>query len=99
MAEAVPPVFEREHGFTEDDWLRTLPGAVRGAPLALGAGGATVTLGAGTLRLRWQVLPPRRIALMAMPRLAVHYAFDGVDAGARADFIAYFDLYTRRGGG
>lgn len=91
--------FEREQGFSEADWRRSLPGAVRGAPLLLGDGQATVTLGAGTLHLAWTVLPPRRIALIAMPRLAVRYAFRGVPEAERRAFMAYFDLFMQRGGG
>lgn len=92
-------VFEREQGFSETDWRRSLPGAVRGAPLALGDGQATVTLGAGALHLGWTVLPPRRIALITLPRLAVRYAFRGVPEPERRAFMAYFDLYLQRGGG
>lgn len=98
MAE-VPEVFEREQGFTPEDWQRMLPGAAGACPLALGDGAATVTIGAGTLRIDWVALPPRRIALIAMPRLAVRYRFSGVPAGRRAEFLRYFDLYTQRGGG
>jgi len=96
----VPASFEREQGFTEAEWLRCLPGAVRDHALALPAPGlAVVTIGSGTLRLQWTVLPPRRIALISMPRLAVRYRFDGVDTAERREFMRYFDLYTQRGGG
>jgi hypothetical protein len=91
--------FEREMGCTEGEWLMWLPGAVGGRPLQLGAGMAQVAIGAGTLRLSWQLLAERRIALMRLPRLAVQFAFDGVDEAERQDFMRYFDLYTRRGGG
>jgi len=96
----VPESFDREQGFAEADWLRCLPGAVRGHELVLPApGNARVTIGAGTLVLQWAVLPPRRIALMSLPRLGVRYRFDGVDAAARREFMRHFDLYTQRGGG
>ena len=96
----VPASFEREQGFTETEWQRCLPGAVRDHALALPAPGqAVVTIGAGTLRLHWTVLPPRRIALVSLPRLAVRYRFDGVDTAERCEFMRYFDLYTQRGGG
>ena len=92
--------FEREQGCTEVEWLRWLPGAVGVHALSLPAPGqALVRVGSGTLQLAWTVLPPRRIALMSMPRLAMHYRFDGVDATARSDFMQYFDLYMQRGGG
>ena len=92
--------FRREQGFTEADWLSCLPGAVRGCPLTLPSPGhARVQIGSGSLSLRWQVLPPRQIALMRMPRLATHYRFDGVDEDQRQAFMKYFDLFTQRGGG
>ncbi len=95
-----PSEFHREQGFTEADWLTCLPGAVRGCPLAItGPGRATVQIGAGTLHLAWQVMPPRRIALVRMPVLATHYRFDGVAEAERQAFMKFFDLYTQRGGG
>ena len=36
---------------------------------------------------------------IALPVLGVTFCFRGLDELARDDFLAYFDLYTRRGGG
>ena len=95
-----PADFQREQGFTERDWLRCLPGAVRDCTIDLSEPGqARVQIGSGQLLLRWQVMAPRQIAMMRMPRLVVHYQFDGVDDDDRARFMRYFDLYTMRGGG
>ncbi len=93
--------FTREHGCTEAEWLRCLPGAVGSARWALlRPGKARVALpSGGTLTLRWHALPPRRIASISMPRMSVHYFFDGVDLDARETFIHHFDLYLQRGGG
>ena len=44
-------------------------------------------------------LPPRRIGLLRMPVLQVRFHFIDMDDAARAEFLHYFDLYTRRGGG
>ena len=94
------PRFEREHGCTEAEWLSWLPGAVEQHRLSLPAGGqASVQIDGGTLFMTWQVLPPRRIALISMPRMSVQYCFDGVDAPTRSRFMQYFDLYMQRGGG
>lgn len=94
------PAFEREQGCTEAEWLSWLPGAVRDhAWRRTGPGEAEVTVGDGRLLLAWQVLPPRQIALIRMPRLQVRYRFENVDAGARSRFMQYFDLYLQRGGG
>ena len=53
----------------------------------------------GRLALAWRELPPRRIALLRMPRLAIVFHFEGVDEAERQAFMRYFDLYTQRGGG
>jgi hypothetical protein len=94
-----PPAFEREMGCTEREWLSWLPGAVRDRALTLSAGQAVVAIGVGRLALRWQVLPPRQIALARFARFAVQFQFDDVDEAARQVFMRYFDLYMQRGGG
>ena len=95
-----PEHFEREQSVSEADWLRCLPGAVRDHALALPAPAqAQVSIGAGMLELGWTMLPPRRLGTVQLPRMAVRYAFDGVDAEARREFMRYFDLYMQRGGG
>jgi hypothetical protein len=94
--------FEREHGCTETDWLRCLPGAVGAHVLTfLGPSQAHVALGdSGALSLAWAVLAERRIALMRLPRLHVHYRFDAsLSADERERFMRGFDLYMHRGGG
>ena len=95
-----PAEFDREQGFSAADWQRCLPGAARDNPLDLSQPGvAVVQIGGGTLRLSWQVLPPRLIGLATFVRLAVQYRFDGVPDEQRQVFMRYFDLYTQRGGG
>ena len=95
-----PAEFRREQGFTERDWLRCLPGAARGCPLDLSRPGqARVQIGSGALHLAWQVLAPRQIALVRLPRLQTHYRFEQVVDAERLAFMRYFDLYTMRGGG
>lgn len=92
--------FEREQGCTEAEWLGWLPPAVHGHELQRPAATrAVVHIGAGTLTLDWAVLPPRRIALLNLPRLQVRYAFDGVPDDERARFMKRFDLHLQRGGG
>ena len=99
MQASYAPRFDREMGCTEAEWLHWLPGATRGHTLAVTSGAASVAIGSGELRLAWQVLPPRRIALLCIPRLAVAFRFEGVDDAAREAFMRHFDLYTQRGGG
>jgi len=86
-------------GCTEQEWLQSLPAAVSPAPLRLGDGEATVTLGEGRLLLRWKALPQRMIAAFRLPRLQIGLTFDGVEAAAREAFMRRFDLYMQRGGG
>lgn len=95
----VPEAFEREQGTTEAEWLAVLPGAVRAHALELGPARAVVAIGHGRLHLSWEVLPPRQIALVRMPRLVVRYRFEGVEAASRTAFMRYFDLFIQRGGG
>ncbi|MEY4753829.1 MAG: hypothetical protein RJA44_1504 [Pseudomonadota bacterium] len=95
-----PTEFSRDTAGTEAEWLARLPGACGAHELALvGPGQAQVRIGAGVLDLVWQVLEPRRIALVRLDRLQVHYRFEAVDAAARSCFMRHFDLYMQRGGG
>lgn len=94
-----PERFEREMGCTEEELLRWLPGALDGARLTLVPGRAQARFDSGELQLDWQPLPPRRIALLAMPRLAITFAFTGLDDAQRQRVMRRFDLYTQRGGG
>ena len=96
----VAMAFEREYGCTEGDWLRDLPAAVAPQVLVLEPpSSARVTLGAGQLHLQWSKLPPRRIALLKLPRLQVGFRFEALDASVRQDFMKRFDLVLQRGGG
>lgn len=94
-----PERFEREMGCTEDELLRWLPGALDGAVLRFGPGQVQARFDAGSATLSWRSLPPRRIALLVMPRLAVAFSFEGLDDQARQRVMRRFDLYTQRGGG
>ncbi len=94
-----PAEFRREMGCTEEELLRWLPGAVDGRPVTLMPRAADVAIGSGRLELAWRELPPRQIALMRMPRLAIVFHFEGVGEAERQAFMRFFDLYTQRGGG
>ena len=94
-----PERFERDMGYTEAEWLRSLPRAVAPHTLRLTPGQAHVALEGGALHLQWTVLPPRQIALIRLPRLAVRFGFEGLDPGARQAFMRRFDLCMQRGGG
>lgn len=91
--------FERDMGCTEAEWLGWLPAAMGECPWQRSGSTAVATIGAGRLHLRWQVMPPRVIALMRMPVLRVSFALEGLDADERYAFMKRFDLYMQRGGG
>ena len=99
MQSHYPAKFEREMGYTEADLLSVLPGALRGRAHEVSPGQLRVMLDTGMMRMGWQVLPPRQIALMRMPRLAVQFDFGATDEAERQAVMKFFDLYTQRGGG
>jgi hypothetical protein len=51
------------------------------------------------LRLVWQPLAARRIALLEIPRLQVRFQYAGLSAERRHEVQRRFDLATQRGGG
>ena len=99
MQSFYPERFERDMGTTEAEWLMRLPQAI--GPWAWRREGACVQVdfGAGRLQIDWEELAPRVIALMRMPRLSVRFAFEGVAAPDRLQFMRRFDLTMQRGGG
>ncbi len=94
-----PFALQRELACTREDLLRWLPDATDRAPARVEGDAIVLSVGSGEVRITTRVRPPRRIALVALPVLAVSFRFDGVDATGREAFLARFDLYTRRGGG
>ena len=91
--------FEREMGCTLADWQRWLPDASGGRPLRASNDAAEVAIDGGRLLLQWRALPPRRIALITLPRLWVRFEFVDVDSATRHAFMRRFDLNIQRGGG
>ncbi len=86
-------------GCTREDLLRWLPGATGHAPASVEGDAIVLAVAGGEVRIIARPLPPRRIALVSLPVLAVSFRFRGLDPAARAAFLERFDLYTRRGGG
>lgn len=101
MQSYYPERFERDMGTSEGEWLTALPRALgeHAYELELGAGQVRVHIGEGYLQLQWRILPPRVIALLRMQRLAVSFAFEGVEEDVRQRFMKRFDLTMQRGGG
>jgi len=89
----------REMGCTREEFVRWLPGATRHAPMQMYADRATVHVGELTVEISFTQAPPRRIARISIPVLVVSFRFCGADTRTYREFMAYFDLYTSRGGG
>ncbi len=92
-------------GCTESEWLGWLPAAIgehtwsrhdASVEVLIHDNNATAL---GRLQIHWVVEPARKIALIRMPRLRVHFAFEGLDEAQRYRFMRRFDLYMHRGGG
>jgi hypothetical protein len=92
-------VVEREMGCTREDLLRWLPAATGHAPWREEGDELVLTVAGGEVSIRAEPRPPRRIARVELPVLAVRFRFAGLDPVAREAFLTRFDLYTRRGGG
>jgi hypothetical protein len=90
---------QREMGCTREEFVRWLPGATRHAPMQLHADKALVRAGGATVEISFIPAPPRKIALVSMPVLKVSFRFSGAGMSTYREFLAYFDLYTKRGGG
>jgi hypothetical protein len=91
--------FDRDMGCTEAEWLGWLPAAMGDCPWQRTGSTAQAAIDKGTLSLRWQVMPPRVIALLRMPVLRVSFVMQGLDADQRYTFMKRFDLHMQRGGG
>jgi hypothetical protein len=89
----------RDMGCTRAEFIGWLPGATRQAPFQIDGGVVTVITHSGSVQISLEEKPPRRIGLITLPVLGVTFRFRGLDDLTRHDFLAHFDLYTRRGGG
>jgi len=86
-------------GCTRAEFMGWLPGATRQASFQVDGDKVTVITHGGRVQISLEEKPLRRIGLFALPVLGITFCFRGLDEPARDDFLAYFDLYTRRGGG
>jgi len=94
-----PFVLDREMGCTRAEFMRWLPGATRHAPARIEGDQVSLSVGGGRVEISLREGPPRRIALLSLPVLAVRFRFLGLAEAARRAFLEHFDAYTRRGGG
>ena len=89
----------RDMACTRAEFMRWLPGAIRMASFTIDGDVVTVMTHGGRVQIAMKERPPRRIGSIALPVLDVTFCFRGLDEPARNEFLAHFDLYTRRGGG
>lgn len=97
----IPESFERIMGCEARELLAWLPVALPNADVTVEhpARRAIAHWPEGSLTLAWEVLEPRRIALLQIPQLRVSFRYVGFDADRRRDIQRRFDLATQRGGG
>jgi len=89
----------REMGCTREEFVRWLPAATRHAPMQMNTDKAVVHAGEATVEILFTPAEPRRIGLVSIAVPNVSFRFFGAEANARREFMAYFDLYTKRDGG
>jgi len=99
MQSHYPFAFEREMGCTAEELRSWLPGASGQCTIAWRERGADIAFESGLLSIDWQTLPPRRIALITLPRLQVRFEARNAEEADWQRFMRHFDLYTQRGGG
>ncbi|MEY4420009.1 MAG: hypothetical protein RLZZ498_605 [Pseudomonadota bacterium] len=104
MQAAYDSEFSREMGCTPQEWLGWLPQAIGAHPWQREGDAVHIQIHdngvlLGLLRIEWEEAAARRIALMRIPRLLVHFTFTGLDTAQRYQFMRRFDLYMQRGGG
>lgn len=88
-------------GCTSAELLASLATALAGATLQIDAdrASASAVFDGGTLNIRWSALPPRRIALLAIPRTLVSFQYERMSPARRYEVQRRFDMVYQRGGG
>jgi len=91
--------FDREMGFTREEFFRLLPNALNGRPHQIDASGVSVQATPGTVRIDVGEQEYRHIASISMPYVKVEFNFSDFSEADRIEFMRYFDLRYQRGGG
>jgi hypothetical protein len=84
---------------TRAELMSWLPGATRHSPFDVAGDTVTISIDGGSVEITLEQKLPRRAGLITLPVLDIAFRFIDLDDAARERFLAYFDLYTRRGGG
>jgi hypothetical protein len=93
--------FRRTVSATLDEFVRGVRSAYPEAACSATAGGlrCRIEVPPVVLTIDLEPLPPRRIALLALPQLVAAFAFSGGNAGERERVLAHLDRSMHRGGG
>ena len=91
----------REMGYSEREFIRVLPAAMRDWPVSGGPDAWQVSDGAGTgiASIRISPLPERRIGSLSLPVLAVTIDLRSTPPEQATEFMRRFDRGFHRGGG
>lgn len=94
-------IFNRDMGYSEAEFYRILPAAVRDFDLSITGGEAVITskLGDHQLRLIVTPLPDRVLGNMRLPHIDVRFEFIDFSEQQRKEFMQAFDRSYQRGGG
>jgi hypothetical protein len=97
----IPERFERTMGCSQNDLLRWLPDALVGASLDIDPRNriCQARWNWGALKLSWELLEDRKIALLSIPCMKVIFEYTSASAEQRFQTQRTFDLHTQRGGG
>lgn len=95
----VPETFVREVTGTPGEFEQSLVKAWPAGVETCQSGVLRVINKDSSLTIRIELLEPRRIGLLALPRFLAHYCFTGGDAQQRTQWLAVLDRAMQRGGG
>ena len=97
----VPERFERDMGYSENEFYRILPAAIGNYQHTVDGNQITVSHTESTRQLLLTVtpLPDRVLGAFRIERIDVQFQFLNMDAKTRSEFMQRFDRRYQRGGG
>lgn len=84
---------------TPGEFHRLLPRLAQGMKCVAEEGRVCIGEAGKGIVITTRILEPRRIAGLVLERCRVELAFNGMDAGEVAVFLAHFDRVYHKGGG
>lgn len=92
-------VLKREMGFTQLEFMRLLPAALREHSYHVDGQTIHVEVEGKPLVIRLGAEQVRRIALLTLPYIPVEFDYHALEEDTFKRFLQRFDLYYRKGGG